>query len=679
MQVRSRSPHRLSLFASICGGLHGALAATALLSAACGTETESPAADAVSSDVGADGTGGDSVEGTDAITPPATGIDGTMVKIDLDSPALMDAPWPTDLRRDPATGRLDLTGFPNPGQVDLLERYVGSAEDNLDGWGVTSAAYFVFDAAIDPDTLPEPKASTSGTSSVMVVNLDEDSGAFGELIPAESTWVGSEDFQYVPNNTLIVQPFYGRTLREGTTYGVVIFRSVTDEGGEALGQPQVVAAGLADQGPLANLYSPLREWLARARIEHDDVAAATVFTTGHPTAELRDIATWVDGAAPAPALVDVAVSEDKATGFELYEGHYTSSNLQAGVVPYDTEGGDFVIGDSGPEVQATESLRFALAVPTGDAPASGWPVVLYGHGTGGDYKSMLTGSKYSVAKELTKRGMAVMGIDQPLHGPRAPVGTNTDVASFNVFNPESFRCNFRQSAVDVLFQARFAAEVGTLSGSGVSVKLDPSNIHFLGHSHGGLSGALMAPFAQRIRSFVLSGAGGGIAYTIRLRKDPADFKLLVETLLAISDPNEFIIGHPVLALVQALVETTDPLAYARHFRNPPGERPPLDLLLTSGVNDAQTPAVTALNLASAAAMPILAPGPLPSPGHESQSIAIVGTPLEGNMLNAFGKGTMAVAQFADADHFAIFDDERAGLLYLGFLNSAQKADPPVLK
>jgi len=103
------------------------------------------------------------------------------------------------------------------------------------------------------------------------------------------------------------------------------------------------------------------------------------------------------------------------------------------------------------------------------------------------------------------------------------------------------------------------------------------------------------------------------------------------------------------------------------------------LLLTSGVNDAQTPAVTALNLASAAAMPILAPGPLPSPGHESQSIAIVGTPLEGNMLNAFGKGTMAVAQFADADHFAIFDDERAGLLYLSFLNSAQKADPPVLK
>ncbi|MBT9556155.1 MAG: hypothetical protein IV100_09010 [Myxococcales bacterium] len=655
------------------------MATAALLLTACESDDAAPAADAANAEVGTEGTADEVTDGAETNAPPATGIPGTLVNFDLASEALMDAPWPTDLRRDPVTGRLDLTGFPNPGQIDLLGRYIASAEDNLDGWGITSAAYFTFASAIDPATLPDAKASTQGTASVMVVNLDEDSGAFGELIPADSTWIGTEGYQYVPDNTLIVQPFYGRALRGGTTYGVVVFRSVMDAEGKALGQPQVVAAGLADQGPLADLYAPLREWLARARIEHGDVAAATVFTTGQPTKELKDIATWVDDDAPAPALVDVAVSEDNVSGFELVEGHYTSSNLQAGVVPYDEEGGAFVIGAAGPEVQATESLRFALAVPSGEAPAAGWPVVLYGHGTGGDYKSMLTGSKYSVAKELTKRGMAVMGIDQPLHGPRAPEGTNTDVASFNVFNPEAFRCNFRQSAVDVLFQARFVAEVGTVAGAGVSVKLDPNNIHFLGHSHGGLSGALLAPFAERIRSFVLSGAGGGIAYTIRLRKDPADFKLLVETLLQISDPNELIIGHPVLALVQALVETTDPLAYARHFRNPPGDRPPLDLLLTSGVDDAQTPAVTALNLASTAAMPILAPGPLPSPGHDSQSIAIVATPLEGNMLNAFGKGTMAVAQFADADHFAIFDDERAGPLYLGFLNSAQKADPPVLK
>ncbi len=572
------------------------------------------------------------------------------------------APWPSDSRRDGA-GRLDLTGFPNPDALPLLDLYLTAAESELDGFSTVTPIFFAFDGALDPARLPNPVMSQAPTSPVFVVDIDPDSAHRGERIAVESRWNADPGFVYLPEDVLVLQPLYGAALREGTTYAAVVMRELQDAEGRPLTQAPETAEALAGDDPG---FAALRTWLAEAAIATEKVAVATVFTTGAPTNEMAAIAAWVEDGAPAPSLVDLAKTSADGGAFHVYEGHYTSALLQHGKRPYDTEGGGFEFDASGaPKVAEVESLRVALAIPSGEMPAAGWPVVLYGHGTGGDYKSLLTPGKYSVGRDLTARGFAVMGIDQPLHGPRAPAGTDPDTASFNVFNPAAFRCNFRQGAVDVLLQARFAS---TLEFDGM--RLDPDRIMYFGHSQGGLSGALMAPFAKRIKSFVFSGTGGGLAYTVMLRKDPVDMKAFLELALGVARSDELFIGHPVIGLLQSLADISDPLTYAPRMASEG-----LHVLFTSGVDDAQTPAVTSLHLAAASATPMLKPAPLPSPAHDLLGIATASRPVQGNVDGA----TRLMMQFADADHFVVFDDKRAGLPMLDFFTSSLVDDPPRIK
>ena len=88
-------------------------------------------------------------------------------------------------------------------------------------------------------------------------------------------------------------------------------------------------------------------------------------------------------------------------------------------------------------------------------PPNGWPVVLYGHGTGGDFRSFI-GAK--VALTLARAGIAVLSIDQIHHAYRDKRAdgchTMNDPAScvslvfFNFLVPAAGRDNVRQSALD---------------------------------------------------------------------------------------------------------------------------------------------------------------------------------------------------------------------------------------
>ena len=82
-------------------------------------------------------------------------------------------------------------------------------------------------------------------------------------------------------------------------------------------------------------------------------------------------------------------------------------------------------------------------------PEGGWPVVHYMHGTGGDYESCR-----SIDSDILSRGMALLCIDQPLHGSRMPEeGVSElllDFYSFNFLNPGAGRNGFIQGAADTL-------------------------------------------------------------------------------------------------------------------------------------------------------------------------------------------------------------------------------------
>ncbi|HZH02945.1 MAG TPA: hypothetical protein VEY30_04110, partial [Myxococcaceae bacterium] len=58
-------------------------------------------------------------------------------------------------------------------------------------------------------------------------------------------------------------------------------------------------------------------------------------------------------------------------------------------------------------------LPFVMTVPTGTAPAAGWPVVLFGHGLTGNRTNLL-----AIANALAARGFVSIAIDEPWHGER---------------------------------------------------------------------------------------------------------------------------------------------------------------------------------------------------------------------------------------------------------------------
>jgi pimeloyl-ACP methyl ester carboxylesterase len=184
-------------------------------------------------------------------------------------------------------------------------------------------------------------------------------------------------------------------------------------------------------------------------------------------------------------------------------------------VPYSSpaDGGDIVYADDGlPAIQRTEALRFSFTVPLGPMPAAGWPIVLYAHGTGGDYHTYL-GDK--TANRLAQQGLAVMSIDQVLHGPRNP-GGNPELNFFNFTNPLSARNNAIQGAADDFSLLRLALGFSyqrPAEGSRLSypeVRFDASKAYFFGHSQGGATGPPFLAYEPLIEGAVLSGAGGDL-------------------------------------------------------------------------------------------------------------------------------------------------------------------------
>lgn len=628
-------------------------------------------------------------------------------------PGFFDFPWPSDARLLPG-GNPDMARFPNPYEVDILDLYLESLETDVFGFGNNSPAYFRMDGPINVSRLPVTVRDGGGEDCpLLIVNIDPNSPQYLKKLPAQAYFF-QEETSYNPPNLLAVAPAWGFPMSGGEAWAVVVLRELRGADGNLLTAPAGLTRlrGGAPTGDpalddLVPLYDPLWVALAALGIDAERVAAATVFTPQDPVGDMYHIRQYLLEQ-PAPALDDLvyipeepqleAKQEEEAfyedrygdkfslrapiRPYHLFEGHYQGLNFQAGEPPFTEEGGQIEFDAEGdPIVQYRENLRFALAVPKGDPPPGGWPLIFFAHGTGGDYKNFIYSSGYSQIDTLVSRGMAVMGIDEPLHGPRAPAGTDEDLSSFNFFNPDAARSNFRQAAIDVFQEVQFArnhlAISAALSPTGQAITFNPERMAFMGHSHGGLSGSLLLPFESDLRGVMLSGAGGGLSLTILYRKDYVDFEELFRTLLYMEDDEVLNTSHPVMGLVQTLVDITDPINYAPLFvhRPWPGENP-RNYLQSEGFWDAATPPITTEVMVVAAGIPILAPMGRSIEGLDYLGIPVVSSPLQGN----FGGGnvTAALTQYPEHGHSAMFRDVDGAELSGTFLQSAVSEEVPSL-
>ena len=170
------------------------------------------------------------------------------------------------------------------------------------------------------------------------------------------------------------------------------------------------------------------------------------------------------------------------------------------------------------------------------------PIVLYAHGTTGDYRSVVGGGS-APGDELATLCLASMGIDQTLHGtrPGAPPlddpnrDGNIELLFFNLNNLEAARTNGRQGAVDVVQQARLFTEgaatvPAAVSKSGADIKFDGTRVTFFGHSQGGLNGPLFLAGSDLARGGVLSGAGSIFGIALLEKTKPVDIPAAVRFL-----------------------------------------------------------------------------------------------------------------------------------------------------
>jgi hypothetical protein len=477
-----------------------------------------------------------------------------------------ELPFPNDLRRHD-DGSLDLSKYPVP--TALVQQYRDDAE-KLDGFSLNGGIYLRFSDAIDEASLPDEAASMMPGASVYLINV-----ATGERVPVIAHFRTDKTGTIGPNR-LAVRPVPGFGLDEGTQYALVITNRVKDTTGAAVQATSEFQSTLAK----SPWYAGLRTWLDQpGDDERKDVISAAVFTTEHATNIALAIRNGVFGtAAPTAAGITPGTT---TPAYAIYTGTYTAPNFQTGDVPYNTTGGEIQVGSDGAAiVQHMEPMRFALTLPTTPMPANGYPICIYAHGTGGDYKSFIddgTGGR------LAAQGIATISTDQVLHGPRNP-GGNPEVAFFNFINPYAGRDNALQGAADAWSQMRLALGMTLSNGA---VKFDPANVFFFGHSQGGLTGPPFIAFEPTLKGAVLSGTGAILYLSLLYKTSPVSFPELISPILR-DDPLDE--DTPSLALAQMWIDRADGANYAKLMvRHPPANNPPKNIFQTEGFTDTYAP------------------------------------------------------------------------------------------
>ena len=571
-------------------------------------------------------------------------------------------PFPDDTRRHP-DGSIDLSGYPNPGGAELVDKYVSVIGGNTDGWGPNTAVYLPMSGPLHPDSLPpdDPEATRSPESSVYLVDADPGSPEAGARVPVRLRWQ-AEPTLFLPGNVLVLYPEPGVPLRDDHLYAAVVSTDVCD----------------AACRPLLPADGEQAERLQALGLPAERIVGAAVFTTMPVLEPMRRIREAVL-ARPAPLPRDLAHVESTAD-YHLYEGRVTVPVFQDGDPPYVSSGGQIHFGADGtPEVQREENLRIAISMPLGGMPdRAGWPLVIYSHGTGGDYRSFVRGG---VAAELARRGLACLGFDQVVHGERDPTNTNEGLTFVNLFNIVAARDNMRQGGADGFALMRMARAGISLrtedTPDGTPAYTDPDTILFLGHSEGSLTGPPFVAVEPDVRAAAFSGAGALLKITLLQRTDPIDFQALARSALRLEDDDEPLdLFHPFPNLLQLFIEPADPVNFAPWFALllDPQTRPrPANILILQGLLDEAVPADSSAAFIAASGADLAEPVTRPIPALALRGREPVPLPIRANLNGA----TVGALQFPEDGHFALFDNAVAARRTYGFLESAARREAEV--
>ncbi|MGE0398911.1 MAG: hypothetical protein AB7T06_19535 [Kofleriaceae bacterium] len=591
-----------------------------------------------------------------------------------------DLPFPNDLRRHPDSNTLDLSEFPTNSLI--VDKFREAAEQ-LDGFALNAGMFSRFDNALDPTSLPDPAGSLTKDASVYVVDVDPDSPERGQRTPIVVTFrpTGNET---IGINNLVVRPYPGFPLREGTTYALVITTRVRGVNGEALQVAprfaELASDSMTSEQPLVwarSQYQPLFDWLDEAGDDsRSDVASAAVFTTQHATFIAGALRAAIFNIVPPDAFDVMSPDPPKGGRFRTITGNYLAPNFQAGDPPYTNapDGRIEVNSDGRAVITRMESMRFMLTVPTTPMPATGWPICIYAHGTGGSWASFVGDG---TADLLAREGIAVISTDQVLHGPRNP-GGDPEISFFNFGNVYTARDNALQGFADAWSQLRLVQNA-QLDAGGTTHTFDANKVFFFGHSQGGNTGPGFVAYEPSVKGAILSGTAGVLYQNLLHKTKPLDIPGLVEQFARDNPMDE---DNPSLALVQMWVERADSVNYAPLMVREPAtvegvQNAPRAIFQTEGFTDLYSPNVGIEAFATALGADIV---------ETTAAKEILGVTLRGRgikpapITNNVNNTTAVLGQYnqrpGSDGHFVVFDIPAAqqhAAKFLGTLASTGQA------
>lgn len=632
-------------------------------------------------------------------------------------------PFPNDARF--VNGQLDLSGHPSPGAlVDDLGDVTGSMldamEQDLTAFGNNHAALLRLSGKVDWETvvIGEP-----GIGTLYMVDITEGTEEYGTKFPTGFRGSG-ERRAYICENWISIDPSDGRPYLPGHTYAAVITEGVKQRDyATAAAQDEDFAEVMSITPPVDTrltraweAYAPFRSWLTDAGIDASLIAGAAVFTVGDPREPLQAVYDAVqetseptisggvlcelggDDPYDDPADESRGCNGESSSYFEI-QGTVDIPQFQVGAPPFKTpdDGGQLNLVGGVPTPLDSEQVIFSLTIPKGvSMPAGGWPLVLYGHGTGGNYRCAINDGVAEALADVelddgTHVNFAVLSIDAVLHGPRAhpenwdsawalidPSAYDADVLQYNVLNPRAARDTPLQAAADGFQLVRLAQSLMWDAGeslTGQAIDFDADEIHYMGHSLGAVHGVSLVAQEPAIRSAVFSGGGAATIEALVNKQETYDLAGAMMVVLADPDLDRH---HPMLNLIQALDDPGDGINQARYvFRETPAGSPRKHVLQMYGLGDTVSPEEIQVALAKGLYVEQVTNGNPAVDGLSQEEL-----PVDGNASIDGDHVTGIVALYqpnAGSDgHTVIFDLAAAQTQYTQFLATAVRDGIPTV-
>lgn len=475
-------------------------------------------------------------------------------------------PFPNEFIR---TGENGTVALPLPDDADELTTAVINELNTRDGFSITADGWLPIQGAnpLDPATITPasmPLAWVEGTSVNLYeedryfLNYMEDFGAitFGPT--------GSPFEQGVTNAGLAttdITDTEGLTLKPSQAF--VFLRSrhpVFADGASTVEQlTDEQAAALEDA---RQAYQQL--FLAALSLGYTDresIAIAWAFDTDLATEYQQQLN------AKAEALANEGGSPSATadpTTAEADPSDFTNVGIIQRQAVYTTQ---WFLDPSAPggllETPTTQPVPVQIAVPSDANCTAPYPVVIVGHGLGGEGADAIA----VYADRLAAECLATIALDFPLHGARTPDGSESGDL-FLTANAIATKNNFLQAVVDLAVLTEVIKEDGlenALDADGATDLIDETSIGYAANSLGSLIGVNFVATDGDVNVTALTASGakltdillGGVFSEQILPQLPGDLQ-----------PGTFDFFQTI-NLLQWIVEPSDSWTFAPHVAADP--------------------------------------------------------------------------------------------------------------